>query len=76
MLLKLHESFGNARLMLQNKLSSLDEIGGLWKIKGDENISIVIAGLINSMKDLSSLASEHNIEGQLYEGVDWRKLCA
>ena len=71
---KLLESFGNARLMLQNKLSSLNEIGGLRKIKGDENISIVIAGLINSMNDLSSLSSKHNIEDQLYEGGGyWKK---
>ena len=60
---KLLESFGNAGLMLQNKLSSLDEISGL----------VVIAGLINS-KDLSSLASEHNIEGQLYEGGGLEKI--
>ena len=31
-------------------------------------IIIRIAGLINAMSELSSLASEHNIEGQLYEG--------
>ena len=60
--------------MVQNKLSSLDKLGGLWIVKGDENISIATAGLINSMNDLSSLASEHNIEGQLYEGGGLEKI--
>ena len=37
--------------------TSLQKIGRPWKIKGDENISIDIAGLINSMNDLSSFVS-------------------
>ena len=77
--IRLVESFGNSRLLLRNKLSTLDKIGGLYKVKGDEKLANVIAGLINTMKDLSALALEHNIEGQLYEGgggggVVWKKL--
>ena len=37
--------------------------------KGDQKIGNTIANLINLMKELSNLASEHGIEGQLYEGV-------
>ena len=68
------ESFGNARLLLQNKLGALDKIGGLWKVKGDEKIGMAIARLVNAMKDLSSLACEHHIEGQLYEGGGLEKI--
>ena len=68
------ESFGNSRLLLQNKLSTLDKIGGLYKVKGDEKLANVIAGLINTMKDLSALALEHKIEGQLYEGGGLEKV--
>ena len=65
---KLQESFGNARLLLQNKVARLDAVGGLWKVKDDEKIRDMLAKIINTMTDLSSLASEHSIEGQLYEG--------
>ena len=71
---RLLEPFGNARLLLQNKLSALDKVGGLWKIKGDEKIGNAIAGLINAMSDLSTLAAEHGIEGQLYEGGSLEKI--
>ena len=64
----------SARLMLQNKLSDLDKIGGLWKTRGDEKIASTLIGLINAMKDLSSLATEHDIEGQLYEGGGLEKV--
>ena len=64
----LSQSFGNVRLLLQNKLRDLDRIGGLWKVKGDERIANGLASLINAMRDLQTLACEHNIEGQLYEG--------
>ena len=54
--------------MLQNKLGELDKSGGLWKIRGVENTANALAGLINVMQDLSSLATVHTIEGQLHEG--------
>ena len=70
---RLLETFGNARLLLQNKLGALDKIGGLWKIKWNAKLTNTLAGLINTMTDLSSLASEHKIEGQLYEGGGLKK---
>ena len=71
---RLLESYGNARLLLQNKLGELDKIGGLWKIRGEEKIANALASLVNAMKDLSFLATEHNIEGQLYEGGGLEKV--
>ena len=71
---RLLESFGNTRLLLQNKLGTLDKVGGLWKIKGNGKLANALAGLINTMTDLGSLASEHGIEGQLYEGGGLEKI--
>ena len=71
---KLKESFGNTRLLLQNKLRHLENAGGLWKIKGNEKIGIAIAALINTMLDLSALASEHKLENELYFGEGYRKV--
>ena len=64
---RLHESYGNSRLHLRNKLSAIDKIDGLWEVKEDQKIGNTIAILINVMKDLSNLASKHGILGQLYE---------
>ena len=71
---RLRESFGSSRLLLQNKMSDLEKIGGLWKVKGDAKVAETLASLINVMKDLSSLALEHDIEGQLYEGGGLEKV--
>ena len=71
---KLLDSFGSARLLLQNKLAYLDNVGGLWRLKGDEKITTALANILNAMTDLGTLASEHNIEGQLYEGGGLEKV--
>ena len=71
---KLLESYGNARLLLQNKLAGLEKFGGLWKVKDDEGIKDILAKIVNTMIDLSSLATEHSIEGQLYEGGGLEKV--
>ena len=71
---KLQQSYGNARLLLQNKLGDLDKIGGLWTLTGDDKIATALAKLINSMKELTVLATEHGIEGQLYEGGGLEKI--
>ena len=71
---RLSESFGNARILLQNKLSEIDKLGGLSNVKGNDKIINALASLINSMRDLSVLASEHDLEGQLYEGGGLEKL--
>ena len=64
---KLLASYGNTRLLLQNKLSALDKFS-LAGAKSDKKTCNVLANLINTMQELSTLASDHSIEGQLYEG--------
>ena len=71
---KLLSAFGNARLLLQNKLAGLENFGGLWKARDDESIKDILAKIVNTMSDLSSLAMEHKIEGQLYEGGGLEKV--
>ena len=72
---RLSESFGNPRVLLQNKLSCIDKIGGLPpNNKNEEKVVNALATLTNVMKDLSTLATEHDIEGQLYEGGGLEKV--
>ena len=71
---KLLASFGNARLLLQDKLASLVSVGGLWKMRADEKIRDSLAKILNAMTDLEALATEHGIENQLYEGGGLEKI--
>ena len=41
-------------------------MGGLEKIRGDENLMHGISGLINAMKELSRLAAKYSLEQELY----------
>ena len=70
---KLKESYGNARLLLQNKLGELEKLNCL-NSGGDEKIVNGLAKLINAMKELQELATKHFIEGQLYEGGGLEKV--
>ena len=40
---RLIESFGNTRIFLQNKVSALENIDGLWIALGEEKITLVLA---------------------------------
>ena len=53
---------------MQNKIAALDKQNGLWKITGDEKISLAIIKVINMMSDLSTLAKKFDLEEELYYG--------
>ena len=71
---RLKESFGNTRFLLQNKLSILDKFANFHNLKSDQKLANLLTKLINTMRDLSNLAREHNLEGQLYEGGGLEKV--
>ena len=71
---RLSESFGNPRILLQNKLALIDSMNGLSNIRSNEKLVSMLASVINVMRELSSLATEHDLEGQLYEGGGLEKL--
>ena len=65
---KLVEVYGDTRLLLQNKLSSLEKFSKLEKLTDDEKIAFTITSLLNAMTDLTKLAEENDLEGELYHG--------
>ena len=65
---KLTDAYGNVKLLLQNKISSLDKLDNLEKIKSDEKLGVALAKIINMMTELSTLASKYNLEYKLYVG--------
>ena len=71
---KLISSYGNVKLLLQRKMSSLDKLESLDKVKGDEKVSQALSKLINVMIDLADLAHKHNLECKLYIGGGLEKV--
>ena len=71
---RLKDSFGNTKFLLQNKVNSLNKIGGLYNVRSDQKLITALTKLVNAMQDLSVLAKEHDIEGQLYEGGGLEKI--
>ena len=63
---KINGSFGNIRLLLQNKISSLEKQTGLWKIDGDGKNAVTLPSL--AMYELKSLAQTY-VGKQLGEKV-------
>ena len=73
---KLIEVYGDTSLLLQNKLGSLEKFSSLDKVRDDEKIVNTLTGLLNVMEDLSKLASEYNLENELYYGTGLHKILA
>ncbi|XP_066931129.1 uncharacterized protein [Clytia hemisphaerica] len=63
---RLKDAFGDRRLLLSNKLSKLNSID--LKHKDSIKITESLSKVINVMRDLMHLASDHNIENELYYG--------
>ena len=59
--------FGNnTRILLQNKVSALENVGGLWKAIREEKIALILATLINIMGELRDLATKFKLEEELW----------
>ena len=55
-------------LLLKKRLSEINKINQLLKLKDTEKVVANLSQIINTMKDLQRLASEHHIESKLYSG--------
>ena len=71
---KLIEAYGNVKLLLQTKMNSLDKLGNLDLVEGDEKLANALAKIINVMTELSTLAQRHNLEYKLYVGGGLEKV--
>ena len=61
---RLKSAYGDPKLLL--KKSEINKISQLWKLKDTEKVVAALSQIINIMKDLQRLASEHHIESTLY----------
>ena len=65
---RLKSAYGDPKLLLKKKLSEINKISQLSKLKDTERVVAALSQIINTMKDLQRLASEHHIESTLYSG--------
>ena len=63
---RLKSAYGDPKLLLKKKLSEINKISQLSKLKDTERVVAALSQIINTMKDLQRLASEHHIESKLY----------
>ena len=64
----LKKQFGDPRVMLTKKISELDSVGSLGKIREAEKVKDGLNKVVNIMQDLMRLAKDHAIEEKLYYG--------
>ena len=65
---QLKESFRDCKLMLSKKLNLLNSIDLSRKQKDSSKLIDGLSKLVNLMKDLRQLATQHNIQSHLYYG--------
>ena len=61
-------------MLLQNKIGSLKKFSDLESQKDDEKIAFSLSSLLNMMADLEKLASQYDLEGDLYYGGGLQKV--
>ena len=65
---RLIKSYGEARVLLQNKLGALSKLSDLDKVRGDEKLVNGLSELLNAMAEVSRLAGKYGLENELYYG--------
>ena len=65
---RLKAAYGNPKLLLKKKIAEISRISQLWKLQDPDKLVEALSQIINTMKYLQRLASEHGIESLLYRG--------
>ena len=65
---RLIRSYGNTRVLLQNKLGALSKLSDLDKVRGDEKLASGLSELLNVLAEVSRLAGKYGLENELYYG--------
>ena len=65
---RLQSSYGDTKILLNNKLSELSKIEHVSKCKNQTKIAESLGKIISTMKDLMTMTRKHDIEAKLYHG--------
>ena len=61
-------SIWKSKLLPKTKITEISRISQLWKLNNPDKLVDALTQIINIMKDLQMLASEHGIDSRLYSG--------
>ena len=56
--------YGDTRLILQNRILSLEKFSHLDGLKDDEKIAATVTNLLNTMADLKKIAKDNSLEAE------------
>ena len=62
------KAYGDPRIMLQNKLAEVKNIGTLSKIRNPIKLREALTGIVNVMHELLTLSTQFDIVLSLYHG--------
>ena len=63
---RLKKAYGDTKIMLSKKLTELENLAPIWKIKSPAKIAESLTKIISTIKDLIQLSYRHNTEHKLY----------
>ena len=72
--LRLKAAYGDQKTMLAKKLSEIDTMKALYKLKDAAKIAEGLTQIINCIKDLIRLSKRHKLENQLFYGDGLEKI--
>ena len=63
---RLKKAYGDNKIILSKRLTELENLEPIWKIKSPAKIAESLAKIISTIKDLMELSHRHDIELKLY----------
>ena len=68
------KAYGDTKLMLSKRLTELENLEPIWKIKPPAKIAEILAKIISTIKDLMQLSHRHDIEPKLHNSDAFDKV--
>ena len=65
---RLRSAYGDPKMLLKKTLMELDKYSNISKLRDSKKLITLLSKLINIIRDLMKLASNHDIEAKLYSG--------
>ena len=65
------KAYGDTKIMLSKRLTELENLEPIWKIKPPTKIAESITKIISNIKDLMQLFNRHNIEPKFITVMLW-----
>ena len=71
---RLKKAYGDTKIMLSKRLTELENLQPIWKIKSPTKIAESLTKIISTIKDLMQLSHSHDIEPKLYNSDALNKI--